>query len=147
MFRNSWPEATVWLCRRYVKRFIPDPYPWLAGSTAPVRRWPFARATVQAPYPPPPPPPKPLRLSKKNIIRTLPRPIPNQKYKTSEIKSTHKPGIQSRKPDLQFFPPIPMLKLFILYNVFQCMFFSIFILSSRGKSCYLRQYIYYLKLS
>lgn len=96
---------------------------------------------------PPPPPPKPLRLSKKNIIRTLPRPIPNQKYKTSEIKSTHKPGIQSRKPDLQFFPPIPMLKLFILYNVFQCMFFSIFILSSRGKSCYLRQYIYYLKLS
>lgn len=147
MFRDSWPEATVWLCRRYVKRFIPDPYPWLAGSTAPVRRWPFARDTVQAPYPPPPLPNHCVWVKKYNQNSTQVHSKPNQKYKTPEIKSTHKPGIQSRKPDLQFFPPIPMLKLFILYNVFQCMFFPIFILSSRGKSCYLRQYIYYLKLS
>lgn len=97
--------------------------------------------------PPPPLPNHCVWVKKYNQNSTQAHSKPNQKYKTPEIKSTHKPGIQSRKPDLQFFPPIPMLKLFILYNVFQCMFFSIFILSSRGKSCYLRQYIYNLKLS
>lgn len=143
MFRDSWPEATVWLCRRYVKRFIPDPYPWLAGSTAPVRRWPFARDTVQAPYPPN----HCVWVKKNNQNSTQAHSKPKI---TRRLKSNpHTSRVfRAGNTDLQFFPPIPMLKLFILYNVFQCMFFPIFILSSRGEIMLSKTiYIYYLKLS
>lgn len=93
-------------------------------------------------------PPKPLRLRKKNnqnSTQAHSKPKITRRLKSNPHTSR---VFRAGNTDLQFFPPIPMLKLFILYNVFQCMFFPIFILSSRGEIMLSKTiYIYYLKLS